>query len=107
MPDLTVSPTVDAFMAATTPAEARAAIGALGFGAAITGRTGGGASNLDGQATAAGALVSGTVLAFARTGTGLEIWQLTAGTESEDALSIIRPDDYHADTNARTWKRIL
>lgn len=28
MPDLTVSPTVDAFMAATTPAEARAAIGA-------------------------------------------------------------------------------
>lgn len=28
MPDLTVSPTVDAFMAATTPAEAREAIGA-------------------------------------------------------------------------------
>lgn len=80
--------------------------GALGFAPAVTDRTGGGASNLDGQATAAGALASGSVVGFVRTATGLEFWQLTAGTEAEDAATIVRPDDYHADTNARTWKRI-
>lgn len=36
------------------------------------------------------------------------LWILVDGTDAEDAVAgIVRPDDYHASTNARVWKRIL
>lgn len=69
----------------------------------FTALTGGGATSLDGEATAGGAQPTGatiltTVNAFP------QVWKLTSGTDAEDGLTVIRPDDYNASTNARIWK---
>lgn len=75
----------------------------------ITARTGGGATALDGLATASDAIATG-VSVRTRSGTSgaREEWILTAGTDAENAAAgIVRPDDYNASTNARVWKQIL
>lgn len=69
----------------------------------ITGLTGGGATKLDGITTAGGAVETGAtvILSYGRVG---QTWQLIAGTDAEAAVAgIVRPDDYHASTNARIW----
>lgn len=35
-----------------------------------------------------------------------QIWILTASND-DDAAGIVRPDDYHATTNAKAWLRLL
>jgi hypothetical protein len=74
------------------------------FRSAITGRTGGGATNLDGISTASLTIPFLVILVIAGTA---EIWQLAAGTDAEADPFVIRPDDYNALTNARVWKRVL
>ena len=69
----------------------------------ITGQTGGGATNLDGQVTATmtlGALVP------VDTGVGaLQWWELVAGTEASALGTYQRGSDYNAVTNARVFVR--
>jgi len=68
---------------------------------AITGLTGGGATNLDGIATVS--LDVGLMRAI-RTGTRTtHLYQLVAGAAAEDSPNIILPDDYNASTNAKFW----
>lgn len=71
----------------------------------VTALTGGGSAALDGlatSATAVGALVSFAISAQ------FQIWQLQATSTAEDAANgIVRPDDYNASTNMKTWIRIL
>lgn len=70
-----------------------------------TGLTGGGATVLDGVATV-GVLATGHVITTALLGVLVD-WQLTAGTDAENAAQgFVRPDDYNASTNARVWKQI-
>lgn len=72
----------------------------------ITSLTGGGATALDGQATAYGALPTGytVLLSYGRVG---QTWQLIAGTDAEDPSNgIVRPDDYNASSNARIWVQL-
>lgn len=74
----------------------------------ITGLTGGGSTNLDGLTTA------GLPTAGLPTGTTYDLYiggevsryRLRAGTDAENSPAIIRPDDYHASTNARVWALI-
>lgn len=78
---------------------------------ALTGLTGGSAGDLDAIATASGALASHAireVLSGSVGGGDLSVsrWVLMAGTNPEDGISYIRPDDYNALTNARVWVRI-
>jgi hypothetical protein len=75
----------------------------------ITARTGGGAAALDGIVTAAGAWATGDSVRT-RTGAlgGREEWILEAGADAEAPDDgIVRPDDFHAATNARVWRQIL
>jgi hypothetical protein len=80
--------------------------GAVHPAASITSLTGGGATSLDGQETgtvAAPTLPTGYtfLLSIGRVG---QLWQLIAATDAEDvSAGIVRPDDYHASTNARIW----
>jgi hypothetical protein len=68
---------------------------------AITGLTGGGATNLDGIATVS--LAVGLMRAI-RTGTRTtHLYQLVADAAAEDSPNIILPDDYNASTNAKFW----
>ncbi len=69
---------------------------------AITGLTGGGATNLDGILTAG----RSHTLVHLYVATELQDWLLFTGTDAEDGTGIIRPDDYHATTNAQVWKRL-
>jgi hypothetical protein len=90
-----------------TPAQVIARLGLL----ALTGLTGGSANDLDGIATADGEVDSQTireVLTGSVGGGDLAItrWVLMPGTNAEDGISYVRPDDYHATTNARVWVRI-
>jgi hypothetical protein len=72
----------------------------------ITGLTGGGSTNLDGLATASGALPVAHLAAL-DLGNGLECWRLIAGTNAEDAAAgYVRPDDYDGTTNAKVWHRV-
>ncbi len=71
--------------------------------AAITGLTGGGATNLDGLATANGAIRLGTMVILSISNIGC-IYQLVAGAQAENSPSIIRPDDYAASTNEVVWR---
>lgn len=75
---------------------------------AITGLTGGGSTNLDGLATTA--MPVRTLIHLMREVDGfekLETWRLATGTDAEDAAGgIVRPDDYHASTNAKVWKML-
>lgn len=72
----------------------------------ITGLTGGGATNLDGQATAGGVEDPGHTVLL-NISSVAQIWQLQAGTDAEDvAGGVVRPDDYNASTNAVIWRRL-
>lgn len=70
----------------------------------ITTRTGGTAAALDAIVTTT--LTIPFVVLITIGGTG-ELWLLASGTDAEDGTFVVRPDDYHASTNARVWKRIL
>lgn len=74
----------------------------------ITGLTGGGATNLDGQLTAANSLGVPAVATGAvwdlKIGSEQKRARLRVGTDAEDGTTIVRPDDYHASTNARVWE---
>lgn len=73
---------------------------------AVTGLTGGGATNLDGQLTAGGIMVEKSVRAVVIS-SALKLYQFTAGTDAESAPGIVRPDDFDETTNAYVWKQIL
>lgn len=69
----------------------------------LTSLTGGGATALDGIVTGGDALPTGytALLSMSRVG---QLWQLIDGTDAEDvSAGVVRPDDYHASTNARIW----
>lgn len=72
----------------------------------ITNLTGGAASDLDGIATVgvATGLVQEVLLA---SGPTLSKYALVAGTDAENAPSIVRPDDYAPTTNEKVWKVVL
>ncbi|BET67199.1 hypothetical protein ASA1KI_21170 [Opitutales bacterium ASA1] len=82
------------------------AAGTLGFLGAVTGLTGGGATNLDGAIVSAGLSVPRAFLVVLG---GLpQIWILRAGTDAEDApAGLVRPDDYAGGTNERVLERVL
>lgn len=68
---------------------------------AVTGLTGGGATNLDGRATTDVGV--GLVVMCVVSGS-FQIWQLTAGTTAENASGgVVRPDDYASSTNEKVW----
>jgi hypothetical protein len=70
----------------------------------VTGLTGGGATNLDGVLT-----VDVTVphLYALVIGSSSQLWILQAGTNAEDvAGGVVRPDDFHATTNAKVFIRV-
>lgn len=74
----------------------------------ITGLTGGGSTKLDGITTTT--LAARTLVHIMREVEGyqrLEVWRLAASTAAEDeAGDVIRPDDYHASTNAKVWFKL-
>lgn len=73
----------------------------------IIGLTGGGATKLDGIATVS--LPARTrVQLVINDGTYdvLQNWMLYAGTDAEDGVGIVRPDDYATTTNEKVWKLI-
>lgn len=78
---------------------------------AMSSLTGGGAGSLDGLVTANGAIPTGSVreVLSGSAGAGtlaISEWVLVAGTEEEDGLYIVRPDDYNELTNAVIWVRV-
>lgn len=90
-----------------SPNELSALLGLL----ALTSLTGGGAGSLDALPTVDEALHNGTireVLTGSVGGGDLAVsrWVLMAGTNAEDGISYVRPDDYDAEINARVWVRI-
>lgn len=88
------------------PTTAQFQAGAVHPAPTITSLTGGGATALDGQETGNTddpTLPTGytILLSIGRVG---QWWQLIAGTDAEDVTAgVVRPDDYHASTNARIW----
>jgi hypothetical protein len=66
----------------------------------VIGLTGGGATKLDGIATVG---LRVPFLASIVISDVLQHWLLRAGTDAEDGVGIIRPDDYDASTNAKVW----
>ena len=75
----------------------------LNNGAAITGLTGGGASKLDGIATAGVAGLSAGSKTGIRNGSNLAVYEIRTSTETEFSPFRIRPDDYAASTNEKVW----
>lgn len=74
----------------------------------VTGYTGGGATNLDGYATADIPDSRLPIAAFfAHATLGGQLYTLVSGTTAESSPSYIRPDDYNASTNARVWIKLL
>lgn len=72
----------------------------------VTDLTGGGSTKLDGVATAA--LSVPRVVSFVKPGTGLLVFELGVGTDTEDVGSgIVRPDDYATSTNEKVWRQKL
>jgi hypothetical protein len=69
----------------------------------IVGLTGGGGTNLDGIPTLGMAPIF--VVHLILNG-GLESWALTNGTNAEDGVGYVRPDDFNATTNAKVWVRV-
>ena len=71
--------------------------------AAITGKVGGAATDIDAMpTTGAGAVVGAGMVFFARTGVGgsINLWYVRAGTDAQDVDGgIIRPLDYDGATN--------
>lgn len=77
--------------------------GSVRYLGTITGLTGGGATDLDSIPTT-GLSVPYLVM-LVRSDTA-EHWLLRAGTTAEDGIGIVRPDDYHATTNAKIWIKV-
>jgi hypothetical protein len=71
----------------------------------ITALTGGGPTALDGIPTTN--LTTPRALFLIRPNEPLACYQLEAGTAAESVPNIIRPDDFHAVTNAKIWVRKL
>jgi hypothetical protein len=71
----------------------------------LTTLTGGGPTALDGIATTT--LTPPRALFLIRPNEPLACYQLEAGTTAESVPNIIRPDDFHAVTNAKIWVRKL
>lgn len=72
-----------------------------------TGLTGGGVSNLDGLLTTSADRALNSAVALIDNTSGvdmLRVYELVSGSTAESAPSVIRPDDYHATTNARVWR---
>jgi hypothetical protein len=73
----------------------------------ITGLDGGGATNLDGLNTATGSYSVGIVIFLVIDGLPA-IYQLTAGTDTENLPFVVRPNDYDSQTGTkRVWKRLM
>lgn len=92
----------------TSPSDSDPSSGAVHPHGAITSLTGGGATALDGLATASNALPTyyTALLSYGRV---MQVWQLLAGTDAENVAAtpaIVRPDDYNGSTNARVWVQI-
>lgn len=68
----------------------------------ITSVHGGGASSLDNLATAGG-VWDGRLLIDNNGG----VWAMKPGTDADNGVSVIRPTDYNASTNAKVWKKII
>lgn len=74
----------------------------------FTALTGGGAGALDSIVTADGAVTAPSLFEVVIDGDGeYQKWLLRAGTDAEDGVSIVRPDDYHGTTNAFVFARKL
>jgi hypothetical protein len=84
------------------------AVYAIRYHRDVTGLTGGGSTKLDGIPTTT--LAARTLIHLMREVDGyqrLETWRLSASTDAEDeAGDIIRPDDFHASTNAKVWFKL-
>lgn len=63
----------------------------------------GGSLSLDSLVTAGGKIATGAIRLVVLSGV-LSHYRLVAGTDAESSPLVIRPDDYHAGTNARVWK---
>lgn len=80
-------------------------------GVAYTTLTGGTPNALDSAITAGGVTPTGSVR-YVQTGSvaggdlAIQIWILQAGTNAEDGVSYVRPDDYNGATNAKVWVRV-
>lgn len=71
----------------------------------FTGLTGGTGTDLDSIATTGLPVNTTASLVIAD---ALQVWQLQAGTDAENAAGgIVRPDDYAASTNEKVWVRVL
>lgn len=80
-------------------------------GAAYTTATGGTSNALDSAVTAGGVTPTRS-LRYVQTGSvgggdlAIQTWSLQEGTNAEDGISYVRPDDYNAGTNAKVWVRV-
>lgn len=100
-----------AAQAAAAAAAASAALAASFTNLAFTALTGGGANALDGLVTAGGATPTNSVRETLTGSVGggdlaIKRWVFVAGTNAEDGVSYVRPDDYNGATNARIWVSI-
>jgi len=68
----------------------------------ITSLTGSGATSLNGLVTVGGDWLNQMVIV-----SNGGAWALVSGTDTEDGVSVIRPLDYNASTNAYVWKKII
>lgn len=71
----------------------------------ITGLTGGTSVDLDSIETVGVSVPFGAIINPGAT--GAQLWNLEAGTDAEDGVGVVRPDDYAATTNEKVWKRWL
>jgi len=73
----------------------------------LTGLTGGAGTDLDSLNTVSGSYAVGIVVFLVISGSPA-IYQLTEGTDEENAPWIIRPNDYDSQTGTkRVWKRLM
>ena len=73
-------------------------------GNALTGLVGGGATKLDGLATADGTYQVGAVVAVILSGPKILFFRLRAGTDAQNSPWIVRPVDYNGTTNQLVWE---
>lgn len=79
----------------------------VAFRGAITGRTGGGAANLDGLATTTQAVPAAVIIFVGAPRSG-ELWVIQNWVdEVEDGTYVVFPDDRDVLTNNKVWKRAL
>lgn len=76
----------------------------------ITALSGGGAGNLDGMATAGGAVATGALVGIPVPSSGgyyVSFWHLkdSVSTTPSDTAAQVVPDDFAATTNQRTWRK--